>query len=83
MTETFLRPLTPAQRRVFEYIRDHNAATRTGCGFRQINAAMGFSSPNAAYQHCLSLESKGWVTFQRGKANSIIPTLDSLEVSDD
>jgi SOS-response transcriptional repressor LexA len=83
MTHTHLPPLTDTQCRVFEFIRDHNARTRTGAGFRQICQAFGFASPNAAYGHCLSLRKKGWITFESNRANTIIPTLESLEASDD
>ena len=82
MTQTILRPLTASQRRVWEFIRDHHARTRTGCGFRRIADALGFASPNASYGLCTTLRDKGWMTFEPNQANTVIPTTDSLEVPD-
>jgi SOS-response transcriptional repressor LexA len=81
-TVEILRPLTDQQKRVWEAVRDYHAANRIGCGFRVISRLMGFSSPNAAFQHCLTLRAKGWLTWN-DHANSIIPTLESLEACDD
>lgn len=83
MTQTILRPITDAQRRVFEFVRDHNARTRTGAGFRQICEAFGFTSPNAAYGHCVALRDKGWITFEQNRANTIVPTDEALEAGND
>jgi len=78
---TVLRPLTERQRRVWEAVRAHHRANRIGCGFRDVATLMGFTSPNGAFHHCLALRAKGWLTWS-DKANSIIPTLESLEATD-
>jgi len=83
MTAIALPPITAKQRRVWEFIRNHNAATRTGTGYREICAAMGWRSPNASYGHCVALRRKGWITFEPSRPNTIVPTAESLEVCDD
>ena len=83
MTTTTLRPLTDRQRAVWQWIRRHNAEHRTGCGYRHLCVAFGWRSPTAAYGHVLALRSKGWVDLDPGRPNTIVPTLDSLEVCDD
>ena len=82
MTTATLLPLTPRQRAVWRWIRDHHERERIGCNVRAVMAAFGFTSPNGAYCHLKPLRRKGWVEWS-AHANSIIPTLDSLEVSDD
>jgi len=83
MTTTTLLPLTKRQRAVWLWIRDHHARERIGCNVREVMSAFGFTSPNGAYCHLVPLRHKGWVQWDDHKANSIIPTLDSLEASDD
>ena len=82
MTTTTLRPLTPRQREVWRWIRDYHARERIGCSVRDVMAAFGTTNPNGAYCHLVPLRQKGWVEWRKDRANSIIPTLDSLEVCD-
>jgi SOS-response transcriptional repressor LexA len=83
MTTTTLRPLTDRQRAIWEFIRDYHAEHRMGCGYRQLCDAFGWKSPHAAVVHVLLMRSKGWVDVTPNRANSIIPTLESLEACDD
>jgi repressor LexA len=83
MTATTLPPITDRQREVWQWVRDHNARERIGCGVRDICVAFGFLSPEGALCHLRPLRKRGWVEWRDGRANSIIPTLESLEASDD
>jgi len=83
MTIATLIPLTPRQREVWRWIRDFHARERIGCSVRDVMVAFNFHSPNGAYCHLKPLRRKGWVEWRPDRANSIIPTLDSLEVCDD
>jgi SOS-response transcriptional repressor LexA len=80
-TATRLGKPTAAQKRVWRFIRDHQARRRIGCCYRQIARTFGWSGPNAAVGHCRALRAKGWVTWERGKPNTIIPTLESLKAN--
>jgi SOS-response transcriptional repressor LexA len=75
MTATSLPPITDRQREV--------ARERIGCGVRDICVAFGFASPEGALCHLRPLRKRGWVEWRDGRANTIIPTLESLEASDD
>lgn len=81
-TTTTLRPLTPRQREVYRWIRDYHARERIGCSVRDVMAAFQFAAVNGAYCHLIPLRRKGWVEWRQDRANSIIPTLESLEVND-
>jgi len=81
--EAILLPITDRQKAVWRAVCAHHASERTGCGIRDICKAMGFQSPNGALSHLIYLRSRGWVEWREGRANSIIPTLASLEACDD
>ena len=83
MTTTTLPPITDRQREVWQWIRDHHARERIGCGVRDICRAFGFESPNGALCHLIPLRKRGWVEWRDGRANTIVPTLESLEVPHD
>ena len=84
MTTTMpLRPITKRQREIWQFVVSYHARNRIGCGVRDVMAAFGFASPQGALCHLVPLRSRGWVEWVDGRANSIIPTLASLEVCDD
>lgn len=65
------QPLTSAQKRVYDHIREWakrhgNTPTQT-----ELAKACGFSSTNGVRTHLRALEGKGWITLERGKARSI------------
>jgi LexA DNA binding domain-containing protein len=57
-----LNNLTPQQRRVFDFIRQHIAKRGEAPTRKQIAEAFSFSSPNAAQEHVRALERKGLLT---------------------
>lgn len=74
MTKTAARPpITDRQRAVYEWICEQYAERGYGVGIREIGAAFGWSSPNAAYCHITYLEQRGYITRVPGRANSIVP----------
>ena len=80
MTTTItLRPITRRQHRVWRFVAAYHARNRIGCSVRDICEEFGFSSPNGALCHLVPLRARGWVEWRDGRANSIIPTLASLE----
>ena len=84
MTTTIpLRPITRRQREIWQFVVSYHARNRLGCGVRDVMAAFNFASPQGALCHLVPLRSRGWVEWREGRANSIIPTLASLEASDD
>lgn len=84
MTTTIpLRPITKRQREIWRFVAAHHARERIGCSVRDICVAFGFASPTGALCHLVPLRARGWVEWRDGRANSIIPTLASLEGSDD
>lgn len=78
-TTTPLRPITPRQREIWQFIAAYHARERVGCGVRDVMAHFGFVSTNSAMCHLIPLRARGWVEWRDGRANSIIPTLVSLE----
>jgi SOS-response transcriptional repressor LexA len=83
MTTTTLRPLTDRQRAIWQFIRDYHAEHRMGCGYRTLCKQFGLSGTYAAVGHVLAMQRKGWINVTPNLANSIIPTLESLEACDD
>ena len=79
---TILRPITDRQKAVWRAVCDHYERERTGCGVRDVCALLGFSSPNGAWSHLKRLRANGWVEWREGKANSILPSRESLEADD-
>ena len=82
-TTTTLPPITDRQREVWRWVRDHHARERIGCSVRDVCRAFGFDSPNGALCHLRPLRKRGWVEWRDDRANTIIPTLESLEVCDE
>lgn len=80
MTTTIpLRPITKRQREIWRFVAAYHHKHRIGCSVRDICDAFGFHSPNGALCHLVPLRARGWVEWREGRANSIIPTLASLE----
>lgn len=87
MTTTILRPLTKRQASIWRFIRDHHSRHRHGCCVRDICRKFGIKSPHGAACAVEVLINKGWVEWpgKRGKyrlAHCIMPSVDSLEVTD-
>jgi sulfur relay (sulfurtransferase) DsrC/TusE family protein len=59
---TGLNNLTPQQRRVFDFIREHIAKYGEAPTRKEIAEAFSFSSPSAAQEHVRALERKGVIT---------------------
>jgi len=84
MTTTIpIRPITKRQREIWRFVAAYHARNRIGCSVRDVMAEFGFASPTGALCHLVPLRARGWVEWRDGRANSIIPTLASLEGSDD
>jgi SOS-response transcriptional repressor LexA len=84
MTKTIdLGAITERQREVWRWVRDYHARERVGCSVRDVCRAFGFASPLGAFCHLKPLRKRGWVEWKDGRPNTIIPTLESLEVCDD
>ena len=80
MTTTIpLRPITPRQLEIWRYVAAHHARERIGCSVRDVMTHFGFVSTNSVMCHLVPLRARGWVEWRDGRANSIIPTLASLE----
>jgi len=61
--------LTPAQRRVYDFIRQNSAYF--GPAIREIAAGLQIRSPNGVVCHLNALERKGYITRKRGVARGI------------
>ena len=80
MTTTIpLRPITHRQREIWRFVASYHARNRIGCSVRDVMTAFDFASPTGALCHLVPLRARGWVEWRDGRANSIIPTLASLE----
>jgi SOS-response transcriptional repressor LexA len=78
-----LGAITDRQREVWRWVRSHYARERIGCSVRGIGTAFGFASPEGVMCHLRPLRKRGWIEWKDGRPNTIIPTLESLEVCDD
>ena len=66
-----MHPLTKAQQRVFNFVRDQLVAGRPAPTTREIAGHFGWSSKRAAECHLERLMRKGWLMAERGKARSL------------
>lgn len=66
-----MRPLTPAQTRVLEFVRTYIAREKVPPTRREIAEALGFRSNNAAEEHLVALQRKGFVFLRRGIARGV------------
>jgi repressor LexA len=70
-TETTPRPLTERQREILawlvRYIDQHGYSPT----LREVCMAFGFASPNGAVCHLVSMQRKGWVTWNEKKSRTI------------
>lgn len=72
MTEsTTQRPLTPRQAEILAFIRDTIHETGMPPTRAEINAALGFRSPNAAESHLKALAKKGVIELLGGRSRGI------------
>ena len=72
MTEsTAQRPLTPRQAEILAFIRDTIHETGMPPTRAEINAALGFRSPNAAESHLKALAKKGVIELLGGRSRGI------------
>ena len=72
MTETNTgRPLTPRQAEILAFIRDTIRETGMPPTRAEINAALGFRSPNAAESHLKALAKKGAIELVGGRSRGI------------
>ena len=72
MTEsTPQRPLTPRQAEILAFIRDTIHETGMPPTRAEINAALGFRSPNAAESHLKALAKKGVIELLGGRSRGI------------
>jgi predicted transcriptional regulator of viral defense system len=60
------QPLTPKQRRIFEYIQSYIDRHRYSPSIREVAAAHGISSPNGVVCHLAAIEKKGYITRVHG-----------------
>lgn len=78
MTEPQPKPrLTPRQAEILAFIRDTIAETGMPPTRAEINAALGFRSPNAAESHLRALEKKGAIELLPGRSRGIRLTDDT------
>lgn len=68
-----MTPLTPAQRRMAQYIIGTTALTRQPCTIRSIARGMGYSSISYVYYLCNELVRKGVISMEWGAQRSIRP----------
>ena len=61
--------LTPRQREVYDFIRQHSAFY--GPAIREIAAGLQIRSPNGVVCHLDALERKGYISRKRGVARGI------------
>lgn len=66
-----MKPLTPEQNRVFEFIVAHMRESGSPPTMREIAAKLGYKSVNNARQHLRLIEQKGYLTLNPGKARGI------------
>ena len=67
-------PLTDRQREVLTFVTDFAERRGYCCSVREVMAAIGCASPNAAMCHLLPLRKKGYVTWEPLTARSIRAT---------
>jgi repressor LexA len=65
------KALTPAQRRVFDFVESRIATGENAPTYREICKELGYRSPKAAVDHIAALERKGYVIRERGRSRSI------------
>jgi repressor LexA len=65
-------PLTPRQRQVLTFVREHQAAHGVAPSTREIQARFGFASQTAAVDHLRALERKGALRRLARKARAIL-----------
>ncbi len=61
--------LTPKQRSILQFYRDHYRETGIPPTVREVMAAMGFSSPNAVVCHVRPLVRRGFLVNRSGKSS--------------
>ena len=74
--------LTPAQRRVYAYCRDHLQREQRLPTVREVCVAFGWSNPNAATCHLKALRRKGWLAYGVGDGGKLKLTGVTVTVAD-
>ncbi|MBI5134617.1 transcriptional repressor LexA [Candidatus Uhrbacteria bacterium] len=65
------KPLTRKQKEVLEFIEFYSKEKGYAPTYREIAAAMGKSSPATIHEHIKSLEKKGHLTMDKGRARAV------------
>ena len=70
--------ITRSQKRVLDWVKAYMDKKGIAPTHEEINAGLGFASPNAAIEHMRRLERQGWIRTERRKARAIwnLPTPD-------
>ncbi len=66
-----MSPMTDAQERVYEAIRDFRRDRGYPPTRAEIATMLGFKSANAAECHLQAIERKGWIRIHRGNARGL------------
>lgn len=64
-------PLTPAQRRLYDFVRAHVAGHGYAPSFEEIARHLTYTSLSTVYEHLQNLEAKGWIRRDRNRARAI------------
>ena len=68
-----VKPLTPKQRKVYDFIVSFRKEHKYSPTYKEISAALGFETKCGCVTHINALQSKGWIT-REPKARTILPT---------
>ena len=64
--------MTPRQQEIFDYFVEFTGEYGVPPTVRDVCAAFGWTSPNAAVGHLQALASKGWLTHSPGGAHAYV-----------
>lgn len=76
-----MEPLTPAQQKMLDFIREETVAGRPMPTHREIAARFGYKSHRAAACHLAALRRKGHLDWEKGKARSLFLSSQTLQVA--
>jgi len=66
------KPLTNKQANVLGYLKHFRSVRGYMPTYREIADGLGYKSSNAAYEHCLLIEKKGYIKMLNKKARAIV-----------
>lgn len=76
------KELTPAQTRVLDFIRSYMATNGYPPTRSEIANGLGFGSSNAAQQHLVAIQRKGYIRLVQGVARGIqLPSMPTEQIS--